>query len=151
MQTSSPNRKFEIRKQLASSDKPISRLKIAVLGDLGVGKTTFIESLKCGFLKSFLWSSYYTISKATKAPRGKVIHLVNYLNCPFIPCNLTSIWWSFTYFHIQNPSISLQLIRKELTSRTPTYQVNKCDIFQLIQVMTLYVDTSNIFYDYLHI
>ncbi|ESN93543.1 hypothetical protein HELRODRAFT_194061 [Helobdella robusta] len=44
---SGQNKKFELRKQLAPSERPLARLKISVLGNSGVGKTTLIESLKC--------------------------------------------------------------------------------------------------------
>ena len=40
-------------KQLIPTSEPLSRIKVKVFGSSGVGKTTLIDSLKCGYLSSF--------------------------------------------------------------------------------------------------
>lgn len=39
--------------QLIPTNRPIGRVKVKIFGDSGVGKTTLIESLKCGYVRSF--------------------------------------------------------------------------------------------------
>ena len=40
-------------KQLMPTSQQLSRIKVKVFGHSGVGKTTLLESLKCGYLGSF--------------------------------------------------------------------------------------------------
>ena len=40
------------RRQLGVSGKPFSRVRVLLLGNSGVGKTTIVESLKCGYIRS---------------------------------------------------------------------------------------------------
>lgn len=39
--------------QLIPTNRPIVRVKVKIFGDSAVGKTTLIESLKCGYVRSF--------------------------------------------------------------------------------------------------
>jgi len=55
-------------RQLLPTDKPLNRIVVKVLGASGVGKTTLIESIKCGFLRSFLRRSVTYFSGSTAAP-----------------------------------------------------------------------------------
>ena len=48
------------RRQLAVSGKPFQRVRIVVLGDSGTGKTTLVESLKCGYIRSLFRRSGVT-------------------------------------------------------------------------------------------
>ena len=40
------------RRQLGVSGKSFSRVRVLLLGNSGVGKSTIVESLKCGYIRS---------------------------------------------------------------------------------------------------
>jgi len=49
------------RRQLGVSGKPFSRVRLLLLGNSGVGKTTLVESLKCGYIRSLFRRSGATM------------------------------------------------------------------------------------------
>ena len=49
-------------RQLFPSSTPLSRIKVKVFGNSGVGKSTLIESLKCGYFGSLLRKAGITSS-----------------------------------------------------------------------------------------
>jgi len=56
------------RRQLAASAKPFSRVRVLLLGYSGVGKTTLVESLKCGYIKSLFRRSGATMQAKSMLP-----------------------------------------------------------------------------------
>ncbi|GAB6027724.1 hypothetical protein CHUAL_001959 [Chamberlinius hualienensis] len=70
--------------QLIPGNQPISRIKLKLFGNSGVGKTTFIDSLKCGYLGSFFRRTRSTsttnLSSKTGFHNGR----------PSSPCNSKS-------------------------------------------------------------
>ena len=54
------------RRQLGASGKPFSRVRLLLLGDSGVGKTTLVESLKCGYIRSLFRRSGATVQAKSK-------------------------------------------------------------------------------------
>jgi len=55
------------RRQLGLSGKLFSRVRLILLGDSGVGKTSLVESLKCGYIRSLFRRS----GAATLAAQAK--------------------------------------------------------------------------------
>ncbi|XP_005108326.1 death-associated protein kinase dapk-1 [Aplysia californica] len=53
--------------QLKLSPQPIPRVKLKLLGSTGVGKSTLVESLKCGFLGSFFRRRTHAPSPSVKS------------------------------------------------------------------------------------
>lgn len=46
------DRREAVARQLLPATKPLSRVRVVIVGNSGVGKTTLVESLKCGFIRS---------------------------------------------------------------------------------------------------
>ena len=55
-------------KQLTLSSLPLPQIKVKFLGSTGVGKSTLIETLKCGLLSSFFRRS--RLSSHGNSPKG---------------------------------------------------------------------------------
>lgn len=58
--------------QLTPTDIPIGRVKVKIFGNSGVGKSTLVESLKCGYVRSFF--RWHPAPKDV-APKGKLDNL----------------------------------------------------------------------------
>ena len=57
-QSITSDRRDPFVRQLLPTKNPIDRIKMKVFGSGGVGKTTLIESLKCGYFRSFFRRAY---------------------------------------------------------------------------------------------
>ncbi|GIY91721.1 death-associated protein kinase dapk-1 [Caerostris extrusa] len=61
--------------QLIPSTKPISKIKLKLFGHSGVGKSTFVDSLKCGYFVSWFRRSVGSMSPKLTRNKKSVIEL----------------------------------------------------------------------------
>lgn len=71
--------------QLTASIQPISRIQLKVLGHSGVGKTSLLDSLKCGYFSSWFRRSKSNSTSSVgsgyvKTRNGKYIFPLNYFS-----------------------------------------------------------------------
>lgn len=57
--------------QLIPSSQPLSRIKLKVLGSTGVGKSTLVETLKCGLFSGLFRRSRLTSQASTDSHKGR--------------------------------------------------------------------------------
>ena len=65
--------------QLKSTSGPLHRIRLKVFGHQGVGKTTLIDSLKCGYLRGLFRRSKSNISSIGRSATKKYISRENLL------------------------------------------------------------------------
>ena len=58
-------------KQLIPRNQPLNRIKVKIFGNQGVGKTTVIDSLKCGYFGSFFRKARLTSSSSVTNGKQK--------------------------------------------------------------------------------
>ena len=72
----------QCRRQLGVSGRVFQRVRILVLGDSGTGKTTLVESLKCGYIRSlFRRSGATTLAAQAKGTYGPSTYTSRLMQC----------------------------------------------------------------------
>ena len=66
-----PEKRDSCIKQLTPINKALARIKMKVFGNSGVGKSTLIESLKCGYFGSFFRKARLTSSNSVQGPKPR--------------------------------------------------------------------------------
>jgi death-associated protein kinase len=68
-----PERREVFMRQLVPTNTPLSRIKVKLFGHSGVGKTTMIDSLKCGYFGSFFRKARLSSSNSVSQQRKNSI------------------------------------------------------------------------------
>lgn len=115
--------KDEYIAQMIPGTQPLSRIKLKVFGHSGVGKTTLLESLKCGYFSS--WFRRSKTSPTSPKPKSSMSihsHPLSFPSCTFLlllcitslaPCNWNIAGLSHletVYQHVRKPYSDVSLV-----------------------------------------
>ena len=123
------------------SNLPIPQVKVKFLGSTGVGKSTLIETLKCGLFSSFFRRSRLTSSGASPSPSH------NRSSMKGEPITSWILSWLFQMYCIENIDQTLQNKlhgprQRTLTEHSRINYMDHCITKQVLHVYTM--DTCSI-------
>lgn len=94
-------------RQLFPTSTPLGRIKLKVFGNSGVGKSTLIESLKCGYFSNLLRKAGITSSSTNmssvpqKGGNGMEKHCICYYYWPLSGTRRTNVACLYLYSNLQ--------------------------------------------------